>query len=1361
MACDCLREATVLGVESALEKGGTASKTARWLGVIVAGIAAVVLAGWTLDVPALRSALPFGVAMRANAALALVLCGIALALLAGLGHGKSRLVAGTVGPFVMLLAAATLWQDIADKPLGIDEWLFLDNDRSGRTANPGRMSPPTSFCLILVGFALALQARPLHWRFTHVVTGSIGAVVIAMGAIAIVARATESLFDVSFLRYTRIASYSAVAFVCLGAGLLILARRSGRVPWALDRPTTFAFVIGGIAMVVMAGISYQITNQMRVEVDRVSRAQNTLREIYGLTAALSEFTVSAGRYIITRDERSLASRGATKSAVAAALGRLQDNMSGAPLQSQRVRELTNLHERRIALSDEIIDRVRESDATGAEPGNGGSPLGQEYPALGLRIDAILAAMAADEQTILAQEETRAARASTMTFLLLPLGLFVAMTILSLALFYLNTIAVDRARADARLAVNSERLGVLHEIDRAIAAGKTPVQIAEAVLPRLRDLLGVARVSVYAIDSTRSRAEWVVTAGRKRVLVEEGVQYPPELMGDIAALARGEVQRVEVSSIRVQGEKTALFSAGVRRYTVVPLTVGAELIGGLFFGDNARASSDAQGEIALPIAAQIATAIRQARLAELARQADARYRLIFESVPVGVAMTSSDGTLLSVNPALARVLGHASAERAKEALRHSLREAFVDPADAQSYARRLAHEGVVANFETRFRRHDGSPVWVSLSGRVVQDEHGNTQWSSTVDDIAWRKDQEQRIARLHRVKEMQSALNAAVVRIRDRQLLLDELCRIAVEIGGLRAAWVAWHDPDAQRLRPVATAGHLDGFLDLVTLSTADRPDGAWGPTLRTFRSGTSHAVNDTRVEDGVVNRDAALARGFLSALHLPLTFGGSVEGVLVLFADAPDFFDEEERRLLDGLAADVSFGLESLRMSARLDYLAYYDPLSGLPNRTLFQDRLTQTIHAMGRGGGALAVAVIDVERFHRVNESHGRATGDRLLREIAARLGRSLDTAAHLGLDVFGFTLPARNPAEINRALDVVLSACFSRPFDAGGESLRLACRAAVSVYPSDARDAESLLHNAEAALKIGKDRNERVVYYAKEMSQRVADALVIENKLRLAVERREFELHYQPKVDLESGRIVGLEALMRWRDPDGDRLVSPLSFIPILEETGLIVEVGRWAVDQAFADLRAWVAHGCEVVRVAVNVSAAQLRAKDFVSSMVDAIRGGGDTPELLELEITESLVMKDVEQSTAKLSILRGMGVTVAIDDFGTGYSSLSYLRRLPVDSLKIDRSFVSGMGDGMEATQIAATIIALAHSLDLSVVAEGVETRGQADILRGLGCDHAQGYLFSRPLPALEVRALLDNDAAWSQGVSPAVPKPGPA
>jgi len=417
-------------------------------------------------------------------------------------------------------------------------------------------------------------------------------------------------------------------------------------------------------------------------------------------------------------------------------------------------------------------------------------------------------------------------------------------------------------------------------------------------------------------------------------------------------------------------------------------------------------------------------------------------------------------------------------------------------------------------------------------------------------------------------------------------------------------------------------------------------------------------------------------------------------------------------------------------------FLADHDALTGLPNRRLFADRLGHCLHARGGDPAIVAVVLLDLERFRRVNDTLGRQAGDELLRAVGARLQRQNESAAHLGADLFGLVLRgSRSASEVNRELERVMEAVFAAPLRVNEQELRPSCRAGIALHPADGDDADALLRNAEAALRGGKRSGERVVFYAPDMNALVAEALAIENKLRQAVERREFVLHYQPKVRLEGGAIVGAEALIRWRDPQ-QGLVPPGRFIPVLEETGMIVEVGRWAMQQAFADLESWIREGLHPPRIAVNVSSIQLQNRNFVDTVIGEIERGGDRPELLELEITESLVMRNVEDTTRKLSILRGLGVTVSVDDFGTGYSSLAYLSRLPVDKLKIDRSFVANVAVSPEATALVTTMISLAHGLKLEVVAEGVETAEQARMLGLYRCDEAQGYLFGRPMSAEE-------------------------
>jgi len=332
------------------------------------------------------------------------------------------------------------------------------------------------------------------------------------------------------------------------------------------------------------------------------------------------------------------------------------------------------------------------------------------------------------------------------------------------------------------------------------------------------------------------------------------------------------------------------------------------------------------------------------------------------------------------------------------------------------------------------------------------------------------------------------------------------------------------------------------------------------------------------------------------------------------------------------------------------------------------------------------------------------------------------------------------RDAAAVVHIVEGQILGCFLEPYGLNGTDLRVAARAGIAMFPADGGDADTLFKNAEAALKKARDSGERYLFYAADMNARAAHALSLETRLRKAVEARQFVLHYQPKIDLANNKICGVEALIRWQDPEAG-LVAPGAFIPLLEETGLILEVGKWALGQALAQHREWTARGCSAPRIGVNVSAIQLQQKDFSDVVIRALQEQGDNPDALELEVTESLLMQDVQQNIRTLSLLRGLGIHIAMDDFGTGYSSLSYLARLPLNSLKIDRSFIAEMANSAQDMSIVTTIIALAHSLNLRVVAEGVETAAQSKLLKLLKCDEAQGYLFSKPLPAAEIETLL--------------------
>ena len=439
---------------------------------------------------------------------------------------------------------------------------------------------------------------------------------------------------------------------------------------------------------------------------------------------------------------------------------------------------------------------------------------------------------------------------------------------------------------------------------------------------------------------------------------------------------------------------------------------------------------------------------------------------------------------------------------------------------------------------------------------------------------------------------------------------------------------------------------------------------------------------------------------------------------------------------IDGLVRDIT---EKIEQRERILYLARYDSLTGLPNRTLFHERLTQAL-----GKGPLALALIDVERFKAVNDSLGKETGDRILQSLAQRLLQAagdVQRIGRLGADQFGLMFDdIKGAEEVARRIEGGARTLFRMPFQLGEKEVQLAAKAGIAVFPEDGADADALLRNAEAALKRAKETGERYLFYAPDINARVSEQVELEGRLRKAVQNGELFLHYQPKYDMETRRIVGVEALMRWQGPDG-KLVSPAKFVPVLEQTGLIFEAGQQVLTAARRAHVDWTRRGLAAPRIAVNVSAAQLRRKSFVADVRAALGDMGDDGGGVDLELTESLLMSDVDESIAKLRELRSLGLRMALDDFGTGYSSLAYLSRLPVDLLKVDRSFVHGMAESSDHTSIISTIISLAQGLRLKVVAEGVETEQQAQLLRLLRCDQAQGYLFSRPVPAEQLETLL--------------------
>jgi len=429
-----------------------------------------------------------------------------------------------------------------------------------------------------------------------------------------------------------------------------------------------------------------------------------------------------------------------------------------------------------------------------------------------------------------------------------------------------------------------------------------------------------------------------------------------------------------------------------------------------------------------------------------------------------------------------------------------------------------------------------------------------------------------------------------------------------------------------------------------------------------------------------------------------------------------------------------------------LHYLAHYDALTGLPNRTLFYDRLNQALAQARWQKRPVAILFLDLDRFKLINDALGHPTGDRLLKAVAERLAGCLhegDTVARMGGDEFPILLP-----KIAKVEDVTLVAekllnSLKRSFRIDQNEVFITGSIGISLYPDDGEDADTLLKNADSAMYRAKERRSNFILYSPHLHTDTYPRLEMETNLRHALEREELLLYYQPQIDLATGKMIGMEALIRWKRP-GSGLVSPAEFIPLAEETGLIIPIGEWIIRTACAQNKAWQEKGLPPRLVWVNLSALQFQQKELIETLARALQETGLNPEYIGLELTESILMKDTETAITTLHEMKAIGVHLALDDFGTGYSSLSYLRHFPLDVLKIDQTFVSDLPDSPDASAIAATIITLAHNLKLKVTAEGVETEKQLAFLQAHQCDEAQGYLFSRPIPAEEMTTLLTEE-----------------
>ncbi len=634
---------------------------------------------------------------------------------------------------------------------------------------------------------------------------------------------------------------------------------------------------------------------------------------------------------------------------------------------------------------------------------------------------------------------------------------------------------------------------------------------------------------------------------------------------------------------------------------------------------------------------------------------------------------------------------------------------------------------------RWMHRDGKVRWLERKMTAMRGDDGSLRGFRGIDrDVTLRKLQELRIARMNRTVGFLSGINSAIVRIRDRKELLQEVCRLAVQVGEYSMATVYLkHAADQEPIVHRAVSSSLPGSPRPFRESL--HGSGPAGRAMAANERVLVADISDPSIE--IPERSKLLEMGLRACMALPLDVDGTPIGVFLLHANEQNAFSEAERRLLDQVTGNITFSLQYLHSRESIEYLEYFDTLTALANRTLYLQRLQTTILDAEQAADALTLVVFDIAGLTIINDGLGHHAGDLVLQLVAERLKdvfRDSSVLCHLGGGCFAVfaTCPAGN-SDSTTVLRERIELLLDAPFRVRDQELRLSVRAGFAEFPEDGRDADALLHHAQTALDHAKQSGEMFLRHRPDMNIAASERLSLTSRLRASAAQQEFVLHYQPKIRLSDDSVEGVEALLRWPGSG----VSPAVFVPLLESIGLIGEVGKWVLGRALVEGDAWRSgeRGGDF-RIAVNISALQLRRENFADEILQAAALVSGGAHRLELEITESALVEDPRRARVILGRLRDAGIAISIDDFGTGHSSLQTLSRLPVDILKIDRSFVHDIATNERHRMLVQTTISLAESFGLTTVAEGVETPEQVEILRQLGCSSIQGYLVLKPADA---------------------------
>jgi diguanylate cyclase (GGDEF)-like protein/PAS domain S-box-containing protein len=733
-----------------------------------------------------------------------------------------------------------------------------------------------------------------------------------------------------------------------------------------------------------------------------------------------------------------------------------------------------------------------------------------------------------------------------------------------------------------------------------------------------------------------------------------------------------------------------------------------------------------------------------QLLEGARAAD--YGALIGRVPaiLYIADPGVDGPFHYISPQIRTILGYSEAEWLKEPWQWAL---SIHPDDREEVLEREA--GRAADevpdplaIEYRMLHRDGHSVWIRDDALLLRDETGQLRWHGVLSDVSERKLADAEL-------ERRAAQQAAVARLGEHALervaideLIDEAVTSAATLLGASEALIGELMPDGLELKLRAACGPAERYVGK-TLPRRQRNSHA----AFTLQQGMPIVVEDWAAETRFEQSPPARERGIRSGVCVPIEGTEGPFGVFTVETTETRVYTPGDIDFVQSLANVLADALDRHRTEAAIEHRALHDPLTGLPNRVLFLDRLQHALERLRRRSSTLvAVLFIDLDHFKFVNDSLGHHAGDELLAAVATRLRqvvRPTDTVARFGGDEFGLLLEDVDSERSAIAMAERIAAVFTRPFVLETNEYFVTTSIGIALA-SGAERPQDLIRDADAAMYRAKERGRaRYELFDEIMRARAISRLRTENDLRRAIERDELALAYQPVVALSDLKMIGVEALLRWDHPRRGP-IPPDEFIRVAEENGLIDRIGRWVLEQACYDAVEWgrLRPDAAPIYMSVNLSPLQVAAGKFDASLVEILQATGLDPVLLNLELTESLLLAEGEAISETLRALKRIGVGLALDDFGTGYSSLSYLTRLPLNALKVDRSFVAALGTESPDSAITEAIIAMAKALSLRVFGEGVETEEQLRELRRLGCDYAQGNLLSEPMPAAAIAAMLE-------------------